>query len=142
MKKILFAIAFLLVAGTSDAQSDTSAEDVVFHSVQVEAYFPGGIGAWRKYLEQNLNVDLADSCLIIPKGQKSVRQTVVVSFRVGKDGKITDVVADNYKDVHPLLAAESVRVIKNGPNWVPAQQDGKRVIYRQRQSITWVVTEE
>ena len=144
MKQILFIALFASICFSVSAQKDSSTAedvDVEFETVQVEAQFPGGLTAWRKYLEQNLDVELADSCLIIPKGKKSVKQTVVVSFRVDKNGKITDVKAENKKDVHPLLAAEAVRVIKNGPDWIPAQHKNRRVIYRQRQSITWVLEE-
>lgn len=143
MKKLLFVLFFALPVFAANAQQDSSATegvDVEFNAVQQEARFPGGLPAWRKYLEQNLNVDLADSCIVIPKGRKSARQTVVVSFKVDKTGKITDVKAENASEVHPRLAAEAVRVIKNGPDWLPAEQDGKKVIYRQRQSITWVVS--
>lgn len=113
-----------------------------FTSVQVEAYFPGGLSAWRRYLEQNLKTELGSKYIKIPKGQKSARQTVVVSFVVDVDGSISDVKADNENEVHPKIAAESVRVIRSGPNWVPAQLNGKKVKYRQKQTITWVVDEE
>lgn len=145
MKILLFAFTVLLNFNLVFAQADSGAvlveRDVEFTSVQVEAQFPGGLPAWRKYLETNLNVQLADSCLTIPKGKKSVRQTVIVSFRVDKNGKITDVKADNAKTVHPALAQEAIRVIRNGPDWIPAELNGKKVIYRQRQNITWVLEE-
>ncbi len=146
MKKlfILFLFTFSFYVSFCQLIPDGSHSDttIEFATVQVEAKFPGGLPAWRSYLEQNLNIGLADSCLVIPKGKKSVRQTIIVSFRVDKTGKLTDVKAENYKDVHPLLAAEAVRVIKNGPDWIPAEQNNMKVIYRQRQNITWVVSEE
>ncbi|MEY3507070.1 MAG: hypothetical protein RIR44_302, partial [Bacteroidota bacterium] len=37
---------------------------------------------------------------------------------------------------------EAVRVIKKGPSWKPAVQNGRNVIYRHRQSITFMVSEE
>jgi protein TonB len=140
MKK-LFVIAFFWFS-VNDLMAQELPDSLYvmeFTSVQVEAKFPGGLSGWRKYLEENLNVDLADSCLKIPKGKKSIKQTVVVSFRVDKTGKISEVKAENFKEVHPRLAAEAVRVIKNGPDWIPAEQNGRKVIYRTRQSITWVL---
>jgi len=38
--------------------------------------------------------------------------------------------------------AEAVRVIKKGPKWQPAIQNGRNVIYRQKQNITFEVTEQ
>jgi protein TonB len=35
---------------------------------------------------------------------------------------------------------EAVRVLKNGPKWVPATQNEKNVIYRQRQAIVFLVS--
>jgi periplasmic protein TonB len=39
-------------------------------------------------------------------------------------------------------AGEAVRVIKKGPAWTPAVQNGRNVIYRQKQSITFQVSEQ
>lgn len=137
---IILACCFTISAS---AQTDTAfvVEDSLT-SVQVEASFPGGLNAWRKYLEQNLKSDLGEKYIIIPKGKKSAKQTVIVSFVVDIDGTVSDVKADNLSEVHPKLAAEAVRVIRKGPNWVPAELNGKKVKYRQRQSITWVLSED
>ncbi len=141
--RLILAVLFCFITQMVFSQSDTVGVDydVEFSTVQVEAKFPGGLPAWKKYLEKNLNSSLADSCLDIRKGEKIAKQTVIVSFKVDKEGNISDVVAENVKSVHPMLAAEAIRVIKNGPKWKPARQDGRTVIYRQRQSITWVLTE-
>ncbi len=64
--------------------------------------------------------------------------TVVVSFLVDKNGKISEVEALN--DPGYGSAEEAVRVIKKGPDWTPAVQDGKNVIYRQKQSISFMVS--
>jgi periplasmic protein TonB len=131
--------AFSQSTPVAKPEKDTTIE---LTTVQVEAQFPGGMQAWKKYLEKNLDVDIADKCIKIPKGQKMAKQTVIVSFKVDREGNISEAVAENGSKVCPQLAAEAVRVIKNGPQWVPATQNGRTVIYRQRQSITWVVTAE
>lgn len=151
MKHFLLFCMFVLCLNSISAQTDTVSEDSTevsdtsidkeFKTVQVEAQFPGGMPAWRKYLETTLKVDLLEKCVKLKKGQKMVRQTVIVSFRVDKDGSISNVIAENASEVCPAIAAEAVRVIKNGPKWSPAVQDGRTVIYRQRQSITWVLEE-
>lgn len=106
-----------------------------FISVEIPASFKGGIEAWRKYLERNLNRDLPTE-----NGAPAGDYPVIVSFMVDKDGKISDVRAEN--DPGYGTKDEAVRVIKKGPDWVPAQQNGKYVTYRHRQSIVFKVTNE
>jgi len=106
--------------------------DKEFTSVQVEAKFPGD---WNKYLERNLNAQTpADN------GAAPGRYTVTVSFLVSKDGTISEVQALN--DPGYGCGTEAVRVIKKGPKWQPAIQNGRNVIYRQKQNITFEVTEQ
>ncbi len=109
--------------------------DKVFTVVQIAAEFPGGLPAWSKYLERNLNRDLP-----VENGAPPGKYTVVVSFIVSKDGSISDVVAEN--DPGYGTKAEAVRVITKGPKWKPAVQNGRNVIYRHKQSITFQVSEE
>ncbi|GGH76243.1 protein TonB [Filimonas zeae] len=106
-----------------------------FVTVQVEARFPGGAEAWKKYLERNLNRDLP-----IENGASIGRYTVIVSFVVDKEGNLSDVKAENNPGWG--TADEAVRVIKRGPKWQPAIQNGRNVTYRQRQSITFEVNNE
>jgi len=109
--------------------------DKVFTVVQIAAEFPGGIAAWAKYLERNLNRDLP-----VENGAPAGKYTVVVSFIVSKDGSISDVVSEN--DPGYGTKAEAVRVISKGPKWKPAVQNGRNVIYRHKQSITFLVSED
>ncbi|HRH50954.1 MAG TPA: energy transducer TonB [Panacibacter sp.] len=102
--------------------------------VQIEAKFPGGLGAWRTYLERNLNTNMP-----VDNGAAAGNYTVVVSFVVDKDGNISDVQALN--DPGYGTAQEAIRVIKKSKQWTPALQNGRYVTYRQKQSITFVVSE-
>lgn len=109
--------------------------DKVFTVVQIAAEFPGGLAAWQKYLERNLNRDLpADN------GAPAGKYTVTVSFIVDKTGVISDVKAENNPGYG--TADEAVRVIRKGPNWKPAVQNGRNVIYRHKQNITFVLSED
>jgi len=116
-------------------KTDNEDYDKEFTSVQVEAKFPGGQDAWRKYLERNLNNQTpADN------GAAPGNYTVTVSFLVDKNGNISQVQALN--DPGYGCAQEAVRVIQKGPKWTPAIQNGRNVIYRQKQNITFQVTEQ
>jgi periplasmic protein TonB len=106
--------------------------DKEFTSVQVEAKFPGD---WNKFLERNLNAQTpADN------GAPAGRYVVTVSFLVAKDGSISEVQALN--DPGYGCADEAIRVIKKGPKWNAAVQNGRNVIYRQKQNIVFQVTEQ
>ena len=105
-----------------------------FTSVQSEAKFPGGVDAWRIYLERNLNTNMP-----VDNGAAAGNYTVIVSFVVDKDGNISDVQALN--DPGYGTAQEAIRVIKKSKQWTPALQNGRSVTYRQKQSITFVVSE-
>jgi protein TonB len=102
--------------------------DKVFTKVENPAEFPGGADAWRRYLERNLNYP--------ESAQENGTQGVVkVQFVVDKEGNISEVQSLN--DPGDGLAEEAVRIIKKGPKWKPAEQNGRKVIYRHIQSITF-----
>ncbi|WP_026764192.1 energy transducer TonB [Sediminibacterium salmoneum] len=121
--------------GVVEAPKKEEDYDKIFTVVQIPAEFPGGLPAWAKYLERNLNRDLP-----VENGAPPGKYTVVVSFIVAKDGKISDVVAEN--DPGYGTKNEAIRVITRGPSWKPAVQNGRNVIYRHKQSITFMVSEE
>ncbi|MBH2004641.1 MAG: energy transducer TonB [Sphingobacteriia bacterium] len=121
--------------GVVEAPKQEEDYDKVFTVVQIPAEFPGGLSSWAKYLERNLNRDLP-----VENGAPPGKYTVIVSFIVSKDGSISDVVAEN--DPGYGTKAEAVRVITKGPKWKPAVQNGRNVIYRHKQSITFMVSEE
>lgn len=124
--------------GTGVAIKGTGVDklDEVFTVVSLQARFPGGTDAWRRFLEKNLNRDEP----VMNGAAPGSRLTVIVSFIVDREGNVSEVKAEN--DPGYGTAAEAVRVIRRGPKWMPAEQNGRKVIYRQRQSITFMVDEE
>ena len=107
----------------------------VFTSVQIEAEFPGGPAAWKSYLVKNLNVNTASD-----KGAPAGKYTVLLSFLVDIDGSVSDVQSMNNPGYG--TAEEAIRVIKNGPKWLPAEYGGHKVKYRAKQAITFVVSRD
>lgn len=99
------------------------------------AKFPGGPSAWVDYLSSHLKAKVP-----VKNGAKAGLYTVIVTFLVDKDGKISDVEAAT--DPGFGTAEEAVRVVKNGPKWIPAIQNNQAVVYRQKQSITFSVSDE
>jgi len=110
-------------------------ENKIFEKVEIEASFKGGEGAWRKFLERNLNGNTP-----VDNGAPEGTYTVYVQFVVSKDGSISDVKALTNHGFG--MEQEAVRVIKKGPNWTPAVQNGRSVNAYRKQPITFQVTGE
>ena len=121
--------------------TDLSLEEIkeddnkVFEKVEVEASFKGGEREWRKYLERNLDPNVP-----VENGASEGTYTVVVQFIVDKEGKISDVKA--ISNHGHGMEEEAIKVIKKGPDWVPAIQNGRQVKAYRKQPITFVVAAE
>ncbi len=111
--------------------------DKVFTKVEKEAKFPGGPEAWRRFLERNLNANVAAD-----DGAPTGNYTVRVQFIVDKEGNISNVSALDPPKACPSCGPEAVKVIKRGPKWDPAVQNGRNVIYQAIQHITFQVVEQ
>jgi protein TonB len=129
-KKTTYANGSIVPFKSEEEKEDTAR---TFTSVQVEASFPKGLRGWRTYLEQNLKIPDRFTNLLKGNG----RATVIVTFRVDKTGNVSNVQVQ--KSAEWSVDMEALRVIQKSPKWEPATQNGKAVIYRQRQSITFVV---
>jgi protein TonB len=102
-------------------------EDKVFTKVEIEASFPGGPGAWTKYVTAAIQRD-------IDEFTESDFGTCVVKFIVDKTGKVSQVEATTMKGTK--LAEIAVNAIRKGPNWTPAQQNGRYVNAYRLQPVT------
>ncbi|WP_295233904.1 N-acetylmuramoyl-L-alanine amidase [Sediminibacterium sp.] len=121
---------------TMKSSNDRMLEGVqIFSAVQEEPKFDGGKEAWSKFLQEKLNRSLP-----IEKGAVPGNYTVVLSFIVDTKGKVSNVEAEN--DPGYGTAEEAVRVMKLSPNWIPAKQNGKPVVYKNKQTITYSISEE
>ncbi|MCW3109634.1 MAG: hypothetical protein JWQ09_4140 [Segetibacter sp.] len=109
----------------------------VFTKVEKEAKFPGGMEAWKRYLERNLNANVAAD-----DGAATGNYTVKVQFIVDKEGGISNVQAIEVPKACPSCGPEAVKVIKKGPKWDPAIQNDRKVTYQAIQFVTFQVAEE
>ena len=100
--------------------------DATFTRVEHPATFPGGDSAWQEY-QQKL---FTEHYRLI---RKQGPATVWVQFIVAFDGEIDNVeLMGNAPD---KLGDLAIRMIKEGPNWVPANQNGHNVTSYARQKI-------
>ena len=102
-------------------------EDKVFTKVEIEASFPGGPAAWTKYVTRAIQAD-------IDEFTESDYGTCIVKFIVDKTGKVSQVEATTMKGTK--LAEIAVNAIRRGPNWTPAQQNGRYVNAYRLQPVT------
>ncbi len=110
-------------------------ENKIFDKVEIEASFPGGDSKWRQYLERNANGQVATD-----NGAPEGTYTTVVQFVVDKEGNISDVRALTNHGYG--MEEEAMRVIKKGPKWNPAVQNGRQVKAYRKQPITFQVQGE
>jgi len=112
-----------------------TADDRLFSKVEVEAAFPGGDKGWRDYLIKNLIASTP-----VDEGWKAGTYTVIVQFIVHTDGTISDVTTTNYEK--SKTAQHCISIIQNGPNWLPAVQNGVKVNAYRKQPITFLIEEQ
>lgn len=145
MLKIISASIVILLSANLYAQtlkdsasvnkSSIEIDDKIFEKVEREAAFPGGAEAWTQYLQVNLKADVP-----IKKKAPAGTYKVIVKFIVAKNGKVKEIMAETTYGFG--MEKEVIRIIKKGPNWLPAMQDGHAVNAYRRQPITFLVSEE
>ena len=74
----------------------------------------------------------------VDNGAPAGKYTVYVQFIVDREGNISEVKALTNNGYG--MEDEAVRVIKRGPKWTPAVQNGRQVKAYRKQPITFVVT--
>lgn len=99
-------------------------------TVQIEAKFDGD---WRRFLEKNLNPQVA-----LDHSAPPGLYTVMMQFVVDTDGSISDIRV--LSDPGFGLAQEAIRVIKKSKRWEAAIQNGKPVKAYRKQPITFQIT--
>lgn len=105
--------------------------DKVFTKTEIDAQFPGGAAAWTKYITRTIQQHVNELT-------ESDYGTCQVRFIVRKDGKVTDVKVFTMTMKGTKLADIAVAAIENGPDWIPAMQNGHKVNAYRIQPVTLV----
>lgn len=116
----------------SDSMMRGKAPDTLNH-IMVQASYPGGPAAWIKFIQRNLTVP--DRFIDIKQNGTG---TVVVAFLIDKEGSIQEV--EIIQSCEYSADEEAIRVIEHGGKWIPASIDGRKVLYRQKQSLSFSVS--
>ncbi len=116
---------------------DEAGKEIKNYIVMREARYRGGPEKWKRYLEKNLDANVAaDSGA--PPGEYKVE----LSFLVSPDGNTSNVKATSIPVKCKPCAGEAIRVIINSREWEPAIVHNEPVAYLAKQYIIFVVTEE
>jgi len=93
-------------------------DDSIYNQVEVMAEYPGGFEKMAEFLGKNI---------VYPEEakKKNIQGTVLVSFVVEKNGKITD--AKVVIGIGGGCDEEALRVVNAMPKWKPGKQGGKNV---------------
>ena len=87
-----------------------------FMAVEEPASFPGGFGAWQKYLMKNIKY---------PRRARVNGIEVMLSFYVDAAGNVSDIKVT--RSLGGGCDEEAIRVLKNSPKWSPGLQRGRAV---------------
>jgi periplasmic protein TonB len=122
MRKILFLVTVIITQFASSQISSDSLyskkNDGALYSlkgIEVKPEYPGGIEQFYEFISKNYKA---------PKVE-GLRGKVYVSFVIEKDGSLTDIKL--LKDVGFGSGEEAIRVLKKCKNWIPGEQNGKKV---------------
>ena len=89
----------------------------VMENPEIQASYPGGINALKKFLERNL-INPAE----IDAGEMVA---VNIKFVVGYDGKLQNFTVT--KDGGDIFNKEVIRVLKKMPQWIPGKSNGQNI---------------
>ena len=108
------------VLGLSDAPSLIHNNHEPYRFVEKMPEFPSGIDNLMGYVKNNLQY---------PEWEldKRIEGTVVASYVIDREGKISDVEIIKSVDGSKNFDKEVIRIVKSMPNWTPGEQDGKKV---------------
>ena len=129
---------FLLLSSSFSFSQVVSQQDTVklnskeFTRVEIEASYPGGVEAWKKFLEKNLDAS------VTAKNKAPIgKYSAIANFMIDKDGSITEIKA--LTKFGYGMEDEILRAISKSGKWTPASQDGKPVRAYRIQPFTFVV---
>jgi len=103
----------------------------IFTQTEVAPKFLGGGTAWKKFLQQYL---------VYPEKarNKKIEGTVVLQFMVDKWGRVFEISAISGNEI---LADAAIKTMRNSPNWVPAEQNGRLVVVYAKQPFYFKIEE-
>ena len=97
---------------------EKSDKDQIYTVVEKMPQYPGGINELMSYIGHNLKYP-------IEAQQKGIQGKSIIRFVVNKSGKVEN--AEVVRGLDQDCDNEGLRVINSLPNWIPGEQNGKKV---------------
>ena len=116
-KYTVFPAIFFLLSFTTQAQVTIDSTSQIFTKVELDASFPGGEQAWKKYLKKAIKPHMKELRRAGDEG------TCRVQFLIDTSGSIMDVHALTLKGT--TLATVVIEAIRNAPKWEPLKSNGR-----------------
>ena len=99
---------------------------MVFTKAEYPPLFPGGDTSWNQYM--------LEFCKVHKEAiQKSGSGSILVQFIVDKQGDLIEV--ETIGGVQSKLAQLAVEAVKKSPRWIPATQNGRKVVCYYKQLV-------
>jgi len=93
-------------------------EEKVWDVVEQMPIFPGGESELLAYVGKNLQYPVIAQ-------ENGIQGTVIVRFRVEKDGSVSNI--QIVRSLDPACDKEAIRIVKSLPKFIPAKQNGVNV---------------
>lgn len=143
LKTIFSILLFMVMCSSLEAQviakRDIPADSLV-QNVDDFPYFKGGVVAWSRFLQNNLDLSRTVGAMdSVAYARYGSRQTAVLKFIVCEDGSICNIEIENPDKVSPEFAKAVLSAMRKSPQWMPAQVKGKPVKTRFRQPVVAVI---
>lgn len=117
--RFLFLFAAVCTLGNLRAQTEEYKTSVPqsFNSatLEVKPEFPGGLPAFYAYLAKNFRTP----------NVPGLAGKIFVSFVIETDGSVADIKV--IRDLGYGTKEETIRLLKNSPQWIPGEQYGEKV---------------
>jgi hypothetical protein len=109
-------------------EKDSAKTDNNFSKIdEREASFKGGTAGFKKYLERN----------IVPPTDLVKTGVVKLQFIINRSGKVENLLL--LRSLQFSADIEALRVLSEMPDWTPAYQNGRNVLYQAIQYLTFQV---
>jgi periplasmic protein TonB len=127
MKNFHIVIACMFIVPQAFSQDQ---HEEIFAIVEHQPQFPGGMGAFYRYIIDNLRYPSEAK-------QEGREGRVYVQYVIDTTGAIMPESVVVRKGVHEALDQEAVRLLKESPKWIPGRnEEGKAVKVRMILPIT------
>lgn len=114
-------------AGAHTAIADGSARILSRRGIKQPA-FPGGEDALQAYIRKNIRYPSLAR-------EQGIEGRVECSFVIDKEGTVRNIQVE--KGIEPTLDSEAIRVLSDMPDWLPAEENGKKIAMRYVLPITF-----